>query len=71
MSLKSAVGVGPSKMEQAVRNMRVVGSPGFPPDEDEARQHAGLTYDRSYDRLGMLRQFIAVIASGDGYLASN
>lgn len=52
-------------MEQAVRNARVVGSPGFPLDEDEVRERAGLAYDRSYDQLGMMRQFIAVIASGD------
>jgi len=52
-------------MEQAVRNARVVGSPGFPLDEDEVRERAGLAYDRSYDQLGLMRQFIAVIASGD------
>ncbi len=52
-------------MEQAVKNIRAVGSPGFPLEEDEVRQRAGLAYDRSYDRLGMVRQAIAVIASGD------
>jgi pimeloyl-ACP methyl ester carboxylesterase len=52
-------------MEQAVKNFRVVGSPGFPLDEDDVRERAGLAYDRSYDRLGIVRQAIAVIASGD------
>ncbi len=52
-------------MEQAVKNSRLVGSPGFPLDEDDVRQRAGLAYDRAYDRLGMVRQAIAVIASGD------
>ena len=52
-------------MEQAVKNTRVVGSPGYPLDEDEVRQRAGLAYDRSYDPPGMMRQFISVIASGD------
>jgi pimeloyl-ACP methyl ester carboxylesterase len=52
-------------MEQAVKNLRVVGSPGFPLDEDDIRHRAGIAYDRSYDRLGMVRQAIAVIASGD------
>ena len=52
-------------MEQAVKNFRVVGSPGFALDEDEVRERAGLAYDRSYDRPGMMRQAIAVIASGD------
>jgi pimeloyl-ACP methyl ester carboxylesterase len=52
-------------MEQAVRNFRVVGSPGFPLDEDEIRERTGLAYDRSYDPKGMMRQAISVIASGD------
>jgi pimeloyl-ACP methyl ester carboxylesterase len=52
-------------MEQAVKNFRVVGSPGFPLNEDEVRERAGLAYDRSYDLDGMMRQAIAVIASGD------
>ena len=51
--------------EQTLRNMRVVGSHGFPLDEDEVRERAGLAYDRSHDRLSMVRQVIAVIASGD------
>jgi pimeloyl-ACP methyl ester carboxylesterase len=52
-------------MEQAVKNFRVVGSPGFPLDENEVREQAGLAYDRSYDRPGMMRQMISVIATGD------
>ncbi len=52
-------------MEQAVRNARVVGSPGFPFEEDEIRKRAGLAYVRSYDPLGMVRQAVAVIATGD------
>jgi len=52
-------------MEEAVRNFRVVGSPGFALDEDELRERTGLAYDRSYDRPGMMRQAISVIASGD------
>ncbi len=52
-------------MEQAVRNTHAVGSPGYPLDDDEVRERAGLAYDRSHDRLGMVRQAIAVIASGD------
>ena len=52
-------------MEQAVRNFRVVGSPGFTLDENDVRERAGLAFDRSFDRPGMMRQAIAVIASGD------
>jgi pimeloyl-ACP methyl ester carboxylesterase len=52
-------------MEKAVAASRLVGSPGFPRDEDEVRERAGLAYDRSYDQLGTMRQSIAVLASGD------
>lgn len=52
-------------MEQAVTIFRTIGSPGYPLDEGEVRARAGLAYDRSYDLAGMLRQSIAVLASGD------
>lgn len=52
-------------MERTVQNFRVVGSPGYPLDEEEVRERAGLAYDRSNDPLGMMRQAVAVIASGD------
>ena len=52
-------------MDRAVASLRVVGSPGFPLDEAEAGQRAGLAYDRAYDPLGLVRQSIAVLASGD------
>ncbi len=52
-------------MERAVAAVRLVGSPGFPIDEDEVRERAGLAYDRSYDPPGLVRQAIAVLASGD------
>jgi pimeloyl-ACP methyl ester carboxylesterase len=51
--------------EKAVAASRLVGSPGFPLDEDEVRYRAGLAYDRSNDPLGTMRQSIAVLASGD------
>jgi pimeloyl-ACP methyl ester carboxylesterase len=52
-------------MEKAVAASRLVGSPGFPHDEEEVRERAGLAYDRSYDQLGIMRQSIAVLASGN------
>lgn len=52
-------------MERAVAAVQIVGSPGFPVDEDEVRERAGLAYDRSYDPPGLVRQAIAVLASGD------
>ncbi len=52
-------------LDKAVAASRLVGSPGFPLDEDEVRNRTGLAYDRSYDPLGTMRQSIAVLASGD------
>jgi pimeloyl-ACP methyl ester carboxylesterase len=52
-------------IEKAVAASRLVGSPGFPRDEEEVRERAGLAYDRSYDQLGTMRQSIAVLASGN------
>lgn len=52
-------------IEQAVRVFHVIGSPGFPPEEAEVRERAGRAYDRAYDPLGIARQAVAVVASGD------
>ncbi|MDE3188243.1 MAG: alpha/beta hydrolase [Acidobacteriota bacterium] len=52
-------------IQQYVRAMRVVGSPGYPSDENEIAARAGLAFDRGYDRIGMARQAIATVASGD------
>jgi len=52
-------------IEKAVAASRLVGSPGFPRDEEEVRERASLAYDRSYDQLGTMRQSIAVLASGN------
>ncbi|AZQ69987.1 MULTISPECIES: alpha/beta fold hydrolase [Streptomyces] len=48
-----------------VRAMRAIGSPGFKPDDAGVAERAGRAYDRGHDRVGMLRQAIAVLASGD------
>ena len=52
-------------IEKAVAASHLVGSPGFPRDEEEVRERAGLAFDRSYDQLGTMRQSIAVLASGN------
>jgi len=52
-------------IEQYLRVMRIVGSPGYPADEDELAARAGLAYDRSHDRVATARQAIATVASGD------
>jgi pimeloyl-ACP methyl ester carboxylesterase len=45
--------------------MRLMGSPGYPSDEMELAARIGLAYDRSNDPVGIARQAIATVASGD------
>jgi len=52
-------------IQQMLRAFRVVGSPGYPMDEKEVAARAGRAYDRSYDPIGVARQAIATVASGD------
>jgi pimeloyl-ACP methyl ester carboxylesterase len=44
---------------------RVVGSPGFPFDEEGLRDRTGRAFDRAHDPPGVMRQLAAVVASGD------
>lgn len=48
-----------------VRSLKAIGSPKYPLDEDYAAQNAGRAWDRDHDPLGMLRQSVAVLKSGD------
>jgi pimeloyl-ACP methyl ester carboxylesterase len=50
---------------RAVLAAQVLGSPGYPPDLDEVAARAGRAFDRAYDPVGLIRQAVAVIASGD------
>jgi pimeloyl-ACP methyl ester carboxylesterase len=52
-------------IQRMVRAFRAVGSPGYPTDEKEVAARAGRAYDRSYDPIGVARQAIASVASGD------
>lgn len=52
-------------IQQMLRAFRVIGSPGYPMDEHEVAERAGLAYDRSYDPIGFARQAVASVASGD------
>jgi len=51
-------------IERLLRAWRVIGSPGFPFDEDRIRARSGRAFDRGYDAAGVARQFVAIIASG-------
>ncbi|MCC3771890.1 alpha/beta fold hydrolase [Streptomyces sp. UNOC14_S4] len=48
-----------------VRALRAVGSPGFPFDAAGVAERAGLAHDRGVDHPGMMRQAVAVLATGD------
>jgi pimeloyl-ACP methyl ester carboxylesterase len=50
---------------RAVRTFKVIGSPGFPYEEDTIRKLAELSYDRGHSAAGVERQLHAIIASGD------
>jgi len=50
----------------ATTNMfKLIGSPAYPPDEQELRALIGASHDRSYYPAGFLRQLAAIAASGD------
>ncbi|CAA9486522.1 MAG: Hydrolase, alpha/beta fold family [uncultured Solirubrobacteraceae bacterium] len=51
--------------DRAVAGYRVIGSPGYPLDEEALRQRAGLSYDRAHDPAGVGRQLLAILASPD------
>ena len=52
-------------IERALVGSRLIGSPGFPIDVDAVTDRAGRAYDRGFDLVGLMRQAVAVIASGD------
>jgi pimeloyl-ACP methyl ester carboxylesterase len=48
-------------VEGSSRVWKLIGSPGYPVDLEEARQRAADTYDRGVPRGGVLRQMLAVL----------
>jgi pimeloyl-ACP methyl ester carboxylesterase len=52
-------------VDQAVEIWRVIGSPGFPFDEQRIRARAAAHFDRGYHPPGIARQLVGVIASGN------
>ncbi len=50
---------------RALESARVIGSPGFPVDEEAIRARAGLSYDRAHDPAGVARQMAAIVTSPD------
>ncbi len=52
-------------VEQGVKTWRVIGSPGFPFDEERVRRRAGALYDRCFYPEGVARQLAAILAHGN------
>jgi pimeloyl-ACP methyl ester carboxylesterase len=52
-------------VERGVKTFRVIGSPGYPFDEQRVRDVAGRSYDRGHSAAGVARQLHAITASGD------
>jgi pimeloyl-ACP methyl ester carboxylesterase len=52
-------------VERAVKTFGVIGSPGYPFDEERVRSVAGRSYDRGHSAAGVIRQLHAITASGD------
>ncbi|MBB4890505.1 pimeloyl-ACP methyl ester carboxylesterase [Streptomyces netropsis] len=52
-------------VEWQVRALGLAASPGFAFDAAAAAERAGRVFDRGYDALGMQRQGLAVVATGD------
>lgn len=52
-------------VERSVRTFTVIGSPGYPFDEERVRRVSGRSYDRGHSAAGVVRQLHAISASGD------
>jgi len=52
-------------ISRAVKTFKIIGSPGFPFEEDMVREMAARSYDRGHSESGVMRQLHAIIASGD------
>jgi pimeloyl-ACP methyl ester carboxylesterase len=52
-------------IESFMRTFKLIGSPGFPFDEERGRELAAATYDRGHQSAGTGRQLAAILASGD------
>jgi pimeloyl-ACP methyl ester carboxylesterase len=52
-------------IQRQLETSRVIGSPGFPFDEEAIRARAGLAFDRAHDPAGVARQMAAIVTSPD------
>jgi pimeloyl-ACP methyl ester carboxylesterase len=52
-------------IEESVKRRRIFYGSGFPYPEDQAREIAAISYDRSFYPDGMARQLVAILANGN------
>jgi pimeloyl-ACP methyl ester carboxylesterase len=52
-------------IDRVVKTFRMIGSPGYPFEEERIREIAGRSFDRGHDPAGIARQLHAITASGD------
>jgi pimeloyl-ACP methyl ester carboxylesterase len=52
-------------VSRGIRTFKVIGSPGFPFEEDVVREMAERSYERGHSAAGVARQLQAILASGD------
>jgi pimeloyl-ACP methyl ester carboxylesterase len=52
-------------IERVVKTFKVIGSPGYPFEEERVREIAALSFDRGHSEAGIARQLHAITASGD------
>ena len=52
-------------LERGLKLWSVIGSPGFPRDEDEIRELLERSYERGLSPAGTMRQLAAIVASGN------
>jgi pimeloyl-ACP methyl ester carboxylesterase len=52
-------------IQRGVNTFRIIGSPGYPFDEERVREMAGRSFDRGQSAAGVARQLHAITASGD------
>jgi len=52
-------------VERVVKTFKVIGSPGYPFEEEHVRELAARSYDRGHSAAGVVRQLHAITASGD------
>jgi pimeloyl-ACP methyl ester carboxylesterase len=52
-------------VERVVKTFKLIGSPGYPFEEERIRELAGRSFDRGHGAAGIARQLHAITASGD------